>query len=60
MTTLLSPSSEGFGEQIGALNNAIANPPPRAKMFGRTDLAHIADMTFQARRTWMGNASGAS
>ncbi|BDA45249.1 hypothetical protein COCOBI_07-0360 [Coccomyxa sp. Obi] len=47
MTRLLSPSSEGFSEQIGALNDALANPPPRARMFGRTDVATIADMTFQ-------------
>ena len=47
MTRLLSPSSEGFSEQISALNDALANPPPRPRMFGRSDVAHIADMTFQ-------------
>ena len=47
MTRLLSPSSEGFSEQISALNDALANPPPRPRMFGRSDVAHIVDMTFQ-------------
>ena len=47
MTTLLSPTSPGFSEQISALNNAMANPPPRARMFGRAETQHIADMTFQ-------------
>ncbi|CAL8461530.1 g1061 [Coccomyxa elongata] len=47
MTRLLSPSSEGFSEQISALNDAMANPPPRPRMFGRSDVAPIADMTFQ-------------
>ena len=47
MTTLLSLTSPGFNEQISALNDAMANPPPRARMFGRSDVAHIADMTFQ-------------
>ncbi|CAL8461670.1 g1201 [Coccomyxa elongata] len=47
MTRLLSPSSEGFSEQISALNDAMANPPPRPRMFGRTDVAPIADITFQ-------------
>ena len=47
MTTLLSPTSPGFSEQISALNNAMANPPIRPRMFGRTDVAPIADITFQ-------------
>ena len=47
MTALLSPTSPGFSEQMTAVNNALANPPPRAKMFGRADVSHVADMTFQ-------------
>jgi hypothetical protein len=47
MTALLSPTSPGFSEQMTALNNALANPSPRAKMFRRADVSHVADMTFQ-------------
>ena len=28
-------------------NYTLANPPPRPKMFGRTDAAHISDLTFE-------------